>query len=488
MNKKLIITEEQYKKLKFHLLESTFDTMANKIIKKGDTITITSNGRDFNFKVADNYGGQIYMDNIDDGTKVFLTKTSFQNNSLQLNIAQNNEEKNQNPPKGETWKKMTMKNVEKIDVSRDGEIIDGTELDPEELANIKKEKNKNLEKKVDFLETLNSLNDGETLNLESEEINLELVFLKKEGDEISFKISKNSQNETNIKNVELIVIDTKKINVDEKGNVIVNFEEHVNVKGDENSDDFVDIKNSKLTLKDWEIGTESSEDKIEDEEEPNSEDEGEEEEEESKSKIDPEKFKEMLMNDPQLRAAFYSKPSFFQSFWAELTSKNPNEKATGFILVKNLLDSYSQKKISEKLGAGWKSSGVVIFEPLEDIDLPYKDVKGNELVYTLEANRVYGKRFQEEGVIRKKYNLSNYGDYDLTLQNEKFNYEIIVKEQSDNPDVFICDVIKFYTVPSPENPKKRIKVESEPVEDVKIKFLQSLGYVSEENQENKEQK
>ena len=40
MNKKLVITEQQYKNLKFFLLESTFDEMAKKVIKKGDTIIL----------------------------------------------------------------------------------------------------------------------------------------------------------------------------------------------------------------------------------------------------------------------------------------------------------------------------------------------------------------------------------------------------------------------------------------------------------------
>ena len=71
---------------------------------------------------------------------------------------------------------------------------------------------------------------------------------------------------------------------------------------------------------------------------------------------------------------------------------------------------------------------------------------------------------------------------------KKFNFEIVVKEKTDDPDVFICDVIKLYTEPSPENPRKTITAESEPVKDVEIKFLQSVGYVSEENQEKKEEK
>ncbi len=484
MNKKLIITEEQYIKLKFRLLETKFDVLANKIINKGDILTIVSDGKKINFKVFDSYGGNLYVDNIDKGSeyyqkRVFLLSTSLlDNGNLEIKVANDNQ-KNETPPKGNTWQKMVLKKIEDVYVTRNGDVIDGINFDE------KGKNNKNLEKKNEFLKLLSDLNDGETLILETDKLTITLVYLSKEGNKYIFNLSKKTESEINNSNVEKIELPIDKINVDEKGNVNIQLIEHIKVEGGEGYDEYIDERVSKLKLISTEIGEVTPEDEKETEEKPEEETEVNPEEE---KEIDPKKFMEMLSGDAQLRAAFYSKPSFFQSFWAELNSENPNEKATGYVLVKNLLDDYADKKIGEKLGEGWKKTGLVVFAPLETIELPYKDTKGNRQIFTLQSKRVYGRRFQEEGVIRKKNDMGNYGDYEITLLNKKFNFEIVVKEKTDDPDVFICDVIKLYTEPSPENPRKTITAESEPVKDVEIKFLQSVGYVSEENQEKKEEK
>ena len=68
-------------------------------------------------------------------------------------------------------------------------------------------------------------------------------------------------------------------------------------------------------------------------------------------------------------------------------------------------------------------------------------------------------------------------EYNLRLVNKKIDFEIIVKEKTNEPNVFICDVRKVYKEKTKQ--KKWVTKRSEPEKDVKIKFLDSSGYKSE---------
>ena len=102
MNKKLIITEEQYQNLKLFLLESTFFDMVDKTIKDSDIITITTGGKKLNFIIVKNFNGQIYMDNIDKTSqyykkRVFLNRLSFEGDKLIIQVAKDDKQKNEEP-------------------------------------------------------------------------------------------------------------------------------------------------------------------------------------------------------------------------------------------------------------------------------------------------------------------------------------------------------------------------------------------------------
>ena len=82
MTKKLIISENQYEKLKFLILETEFDKLADNVIDNNDVIKILANKNVLSFKVINNTNGQIYMENIDSGSEyfgklVFLSSTSL---------------------------------------------------------------------------------------------------------------------------------------------------------------------------------------------------------------------------------------------------------------------------------------------------------------------------------------------------------------------------------------------------------------------------
>ena len=75
--------------------------------------------------------------------------------------------------------------------------------------------------------------------------------------------------------------------------------------------------------------------------------------------------------------------------------------------------------------------------------------------------------------------------YNLRLYNKKYKFEIIVTDTTDEPNVYLCDVKKlFYADVDEETPKYTVK-RSEPVKDVKIKFLESPGYKSKKAEEKK---
>jgi len=488
MNKKLIITEEQYYKLKLRLLETKFNILADKVIRNGDILTILSDGNKLSFKVIDSYGGQIYMDNIDNGSeyygkRVFLTNTSFDDvTNLTINVANNDEQKNQKPLKGDTWPKMVLKKVEDIYIHRNGKFIDAVNFDAEKAKEDEKAKEKNSEKKNGFLETLGSLNDGETLILEpiSRE-KIELVFLEKENKKIKFNISKKSKEELNLNSINLVEIETDKIDIDDKNDaLIVTLLAHIDVKGDEEEDtvDYTDIEPNTIKVVDWEIGTKSP-DEEKQEEKP-------EEEEES---ISQQQIFDILTGDTQLKSILFSKGNktkiggWLSSFANEFSDGKEIENDKGWIVLKKFLDDYLTKKVSDKFGASFKKNGAIHFQPLDNVQIPYTDKKGVKKYFVLEANKIYR---DEMAVKFKNYDDEDLSssDYNLVLSN-KNNFEIEVVEKTEKPNIYLCNVVKLYKNKSEENGEK-VTERTEPVE-VNIRFLDSLGYTS-QKQQKQEQK
>lgn len=472
MNKKIIITEEQYRNLKFRILESTFDTMANHLITKGDIVTIKSKGKDFNFKVLDNYGGRIYMDNTDDGTRLFITTNSFKNNSLDVRIAQNDEQKNQNPPKGETWALQKFQNVDEINVTRNGKLIDGTELDPKELA---KKESQREEKVKEFIDTLLEIKEGEKLTLDTEKVILELIYEKQEGNKLFFTLSEDSKSQIDKEdNIEYITInlDEKEIKIDNEGKVNIKLNELYKDKTTKQSD---------VKIDEWTIDAIDGDDEPKDSGEEKPEEDGEEkpgEEEPEGKERDSEKYINMLRNSKELQIMAYDNPSAIKSFIAALRGKEP--ETTGTILIKKILDDYSDKK-GKEFSESFLRNRAISFELLKNIDIPYEK-DGEPENFQLFG----GKTYRDDWSVRLvgddekiEGEDEDYLPYFLRLENKKYGFEIIVKEQTKELNVYRCDIRKVYIVKTVENPKGVIE-RSEPIEDVKVRFLGSQGYKTKE--------
>jgi len=482
MNKKLIITEEQYKNLKFFILESTFFDMAEKTIKKGDTITIDTNGKELNFNVISNFTGQIYMDNIDEnseyfGKRVFLTKLSFEDNkNLVMQVAKDDEQKNEEPRRGNTWPKMTLKNVEDINVIRNDELLDGTNYDPN--------KEKNDIRKTDFIKMLLSLNEGDAIVLKTngklEEVVLD--FMHKSSGSILFELSESTEDALGNVNITGVEVSTNEddIEVSENGLLtikIITYE----TKGDNMEKNESKIQN----IKEYHV--------IETEEDTEEEKSGEEGEEdnpeiEPENNLDIKKMQQYMQNDPEFKKAFLNykgklAPSVWASFANEFKkdskSSNKGPKSSGLIKVKGILDSYESKKL-ERFGSNFKKRAKIRFIPLENISIPYKS-KGGDVDFILEKGKIYE---QENAVYYKGADDSELSKNEFNLKLANNSFEIILKEKSDTPNVYICDVVKLYKVKVKNEQDEEViqTKKTPPQKDVYIRLINSDGYESDENQ------
>ena len=480
MDKKLIITEEQYKKLKFFLLESTFDVMANDVIHKGDRIIITIGDKKYNFIVVDNHGGQIYMDVIDRGSeyfqkRAFLTKTSFQNNTLELRVASDSQ-KEEKPLNGNSWSKWVLRNVEQIDVYRNGKVIDGTNYDPNE--------EKNNERKLNFIETLETLNEGESLVIKTDGKLEELVldFMSKSSGFIHFELSESTEDALGNVNITGVDVSTNEDEIEVTENGLLS----INIITYESKDGNMEKNESRIqNITDFSvINTE-----VESDEEDDDDD-----EEESKSNLDVKKMQQYIENDPKFKKAILNfkgklSPSQLSSFaneWeiafaGKSSQKNDGPDSSGTLKVKEILNSYEKNKL-ERFGNNFREKSKINFTPLDNVSIPYKS-KGGDVNFVLVKGDIYDEEMAVyyRGIDDSEISKSK-GQYNVKLSNNSF--EIILKEKADKPNVYICDVVKLYKVKVKNNQDvEEIQTRrTPPQENVYIRLINSAGYKSEENQ------
>ena len=112
---------------------------------------------------------------------------------------------------------------------------------------------------------------------------------------------------------------------------------------------------------------------------------------------------------------------------------------------------------------------------MDEVLIPYPTKDGGAN-FTLKQDKVYGGTMSVYYKGIDDSDLSSEG-FNLKLANKSF--EIILKEKTDTPNVYICDVVKLYPV---ENEDGEVEIEkTEPQEDVNIRLINSDGYKSDEN-------
>lgn len=91
----------------------------------------------------------------------------------------------------------------------------------------------------------------------------------------------------------------------------------------------------------------------------------------------------MILNDPTLKKAFYTQPSLWNLFVAEL--KGGKATGKGIVPTLRLVNSYESNYIQKKLGGQFIKNKKVTFKPFEDVKIPF--FKGNkEFTYPFNKN------------------------------------------------------------------------------------------------------
>lgn len=468
MNKKIIITESQYKRLEQMLLETPFDQMVKNTIENGDIISITWKGNKNNFEVVNNTSGQIIMDNIDKGStninyRYLLVFTSLDGDDLSLKRVHktNDADKLNNPT---SWDNISVKDITDIEIIRDGKVID--KIDP--VSPSAEKQQKQLAKSGDTSngETYSEINNnlGTILEQLNEGNGLVLVFsntqiifccVGRSGETVDLEIAEN-KSITSLNKWDNLSFSLK------DGDDLFNSNKDI-VKTTDKGQSFglkFNVRAGEETSQIWLNGIIG----VSVNQNCNSkEDNGEvdkKEEEESFLNLDPSVVAKIIASDKDLQKAFYSQPSFWTLLKAELNGKKALGK--GMIMAGRLVRDYKNKTIDEKLGAKFTTNQKVLYRLLDyPVDIQYIDKKGVPVTFERKVGVDYYSTV-------KSYNFDAENTDYKVLENSEEKSKILIKEPTDEPNIFICDIIKEYVINDEVKTKKE--------EDIRIKLFDSNGY------------
>jgi hypothetical protein len=162
----------------------------------------------------------------------------------------------------------------------------------------------------------------------------------------------------------------------------------------------------------------------------------------------------MILNDPNLKKAFYKKPSFWNLFVSELKGKKAPGK--GIYPTLQMIGSYGRGKLNEKLGAEFLQGKRVTFEPY---NRPYS-IKYGDKTFELGVGTL------QTGVVR------NFGvaDDSYIVDNKQDEFKLFIKDKTEQQDVFKCELVKY-------TKKANEGIQNFPYQgDVYIRFKKSDGY------------
>jgi hypothetical protein len=399
MNKKIKITESQYNRLINLMVETPFDTLAKTVIKPNDVISITWKGSKNNFKVINNTAGQVIMDNIDKGStninyRYLMVYTSLDGDDMELRRVNKIKEADKlNDPK--QWSTITVKDITDIQVIRDGKVVD--RVDPVSPSAAKQQKQGNTEAtdSQDFITDINNnlgiileqLQEGKGLKFILN--NAELIFCcnSKSGGVFDLEIIDNKSIPL-LNKWQTFVLDIKG-NPDDEQTSLYEANKDI-IKTPDNGKTFsikFKVFSGEKQSEVWVSGgqglaiTKSCQDKTED----NGEETNVNNKDEEELKLDAKEAFEKILADPMMQKAFYSQPTFWQSFIAELKGKK--HPGNGIITVLNIVKKYEDKKIVELIGEGFtdKKGVVVKFQPLEPMTLNYNAQKEGRKTFTIQT-------------------------------------------------------------------------------------------------------
>lgn len=482
MSKKIKITESQYNRLIQVMVETPFDTMAKDSIKAGDIISITWKGTKNNFKVINNTSGQIVMDNIDEKStnkhfRYLMVYTSLNGDDIQVRRV-NKEKEADKLNNFSSWSPFTFKDVTNVEVIRDGKVVDKVDpLKPSAQKQQKKGATKDVEPNEVYSEIisdnlgviLESLVEGKGINLILENANVVFCCTARSGNVFNLEISENKsiplldkwdtfvlelKDKENNEEISLYELNKGIIKVNEG---VERFGLKFNVQSGEKKSQVWVLNIDAVSI------TKSCTDS--EEEGNNDEEKNDEPKKEKKLQIDAKEAFEKILADPMMQKAFYSQPTFWQTFVAELRGKK--HPGNGIITVLNIVKKYESKKLDEQIGEGFtgEKGDIVEFIPLEPVTLSYDTKKEGRKTFTLqtikptEARTTYDKR--ETGLVLE-VNLPQDPNYVL---------RVVVMNKTDDENIKECRL----TVGEITKSTNKYTVLSAPV-TTRLKFSKSEGY------------
>ena len=174
-------------------------------------------------------------------------------------------------------------------------------------------------------------------------------------------------------------------------------------------------------------------------------------------------YKEIL-NDPNVRKAYYTAPKVWDYFVAAL--KNEKARGTGILPANDLLNRIFNQKINEKLpGFSDKENKRAQFYLFDNIDIPYNTITGEKNKF-LELNAGYYK-----ATVRQfETGLGDVKVLTYRASGGNFGFKITVKKPTnDRQDEYWCDIYVY---------KNNVEENKYKAENIRIKFINSDGYTS----------
>jgi hypothetical protein len=459
MNKKVKITESQYNNLMKLLVESPFDQMTKSIIKEDDIVKISWKNISMKFKVVGNKNGRILMDSLEtDSSKdyrFFMIYTSLDGNKLELRKINKITGKDKLDSVG-SWPQMVLTDVKGIDVIRDGKIIDSVEsIKPseqdgtEDNGEVSDESfNDGVNNHLGLLFDELKKDKGVKLFLTNGEMwlccyavsdgvfTLEIVEGKSlpelnKWDYLNLKLTYSDDLFESNKSV------VKTIDGGKTFSLLFDV-----VKGEDKSQIWINGINGISVTNTCGDFSETEEDKKETEEERIAREEKEDEERSKKSKEERDyenmkaeelrvfgkKAYDAIVNDPSLRAAFFTQPTFWEAFKSGLTGKK--HPGHGMITTLNIVDKYMAKKVDTRLGGDFNLGEPVKFKFENPFELTYSDTNGNNQTAFIKGELEYTGRVKKA----KSYDVRMIFVGDINLG-------VTIKDPVDGNDAytFICD-------------------------------------------------
>jgi len=352
--------------------------------------------------------------------------------------------------------KLTINNVVGLKIFNDvNSLKNGTPDDTFELDhNMDKTKSDLV---LEYYEQLKSVEIGDDINFDSK-FKYDGNVVQRHGDVVRVELSQQGRENT----ILILTIDLgENPFYEEEGNLMFKAKSS---KGNEEQKDFI------LPIKNFYVdknGQEEPEIKKEKKKKtpPNEVDKDEELRKEGKRAM------EMILNDPNLKKAFYTQPSLWNLFISELRGEQAVGK--GIVPTLRIINSYERKSISENLGGEFIEGKKISFIPADDVDVTFNIGDKEDFFPFKTTDKEYNPR-----VLDRKLgeNFKLFGRFELDNITKKYNlgYELeIIKNVENTPDTFEC---KVTIITSLKSVSERIPFNGNLIIKIIRKDIDSYGY------------